>query len=40
MFDAIICANIFPNEKEQLADTKRGFYLAYSENKKLRKRKK
>ena len=40
MFDAVICHNIFPSEKEQLADTKRGFYSIHSEIKKLTKSKK
>jgi hypothetical protein len=40
MFDAIICHNIFPDEKDMLADTKKGFYSIYSENKKSKKRRK
>jgi hypothetical protein len=40
MFNAIICHNIFPDEKEQLADTKNGFLSIYSENKKRRRKKK
>lgn len=38
--NAIFCTNIFPDEKEQLADTKNGFYSIHSQEKKKKKKKK
>lgn len=36
--NSIFCYGIFPDEKQQLADTKRGFYSIHSLNKKRKKR--